>query len=88
MRGGTVGPFEAPVLMYSVTPLLTIIKYEHCFIVLWHDPSHMFVIKIRCYFFFSEEGPRSRRYGCTAVLRLLVQPCDEDENDYFMSFSK
>jgi hypothetical protein len=35
--------------------------------------------------FFSGEGPRSRRYGRTAALRLIVQPCDED--DYFLSFS-
>jgi hypothetical protein len=33
--------------------------------------------------FFSGEGPRSRRYGRTAVLRLIVQPCDEDEDDYY-----
>jgi hypothetical protein len=40
-------------------------------------------------FFLSGEGPRSRRYGRTAALRLLVQPCDEDEDDdyYFLSFS-
>jgi hypothetical protein len=34
----------------------------------------------------SGEGPRSRHYGRTAALRLLVQPCDEDgddDNDYF-----
>jgi hypothetical protein len=39
--------------------------------------------------FFSGEGPRSRRYGHTAALRLLVQPCDEgdDDDDYFLSFS-
>jgi hypothetical protein len=37
-------------------------------------------------FFFSGEGPRSRRYGRTAAMRLIVQPCDEDEDDdYFMS---
>jgi hypothetical protein len=39
--------------------------------------------------FFSGEGPRSRRYGRTAALRLLAQPCDEDDNDddyYFLSF--
>jgi hypothetical protein len=29
--------------------------------------------------FFSGEGPRSRYYGRTAALRLIVQPCDEDE---------
>jgi hypothetical protein len=38
---------------------------------------------------FSGEGPRSRRYGRTAPLRLLVQPSDEDDDDddYFLSFS-
>ena len=29
--------------------------------------------------FFFGEGPRSRSYGRTAALRLIVQPCDEDE---------
>jgi hypothetical protein len=39
-------------------------------------------------FFFSGEGPRSRRYGRTAALRLLVQPCDEDDDDdYFYPFA-
>jgi hypothetical protein len=34
--------------------------------------------------FFSGEGPCSRHYGRTAAMRLLVQPCDEDEDDdYF-----
>jgi hypothetical protein len=35
----------------------------------------------------SDEGPRSRRYGRTAAMRLIVQPDDEDEDDYFLSFS-
>jgi hypothetical protein len=30
-------------------------------------------------FFFFAEGPRSRSYGRTAALSLLVQPCDEDD---------
>jgi hypothetical protein len=35
----------------------------------------------------SGEGSRSRRYGRTAALRLLVQPCDEDDDDdYFCPF--
>jgi hypothetical protein len=38
-------------------------------------------------FFLSGEGPRSRRYGRTAALRLIAQPYDEDEDDYFLSFS-
>jgi hypothetical protein len=32
--------------------------------------------------FFCEEGPRSRLSGRTAALRFLVQPCDEDDDDY------
>jgi hypothetical protein len=40
------------------------------------------------FIFFSGEGPRSRRYGRTAAMRLIVQPYDEDEDgDYFSSFS-
>jgi hypothetical protein len=39
-------------------------------------------------FFLIGEGPRSRRYGRTAALRLIVQPCDDNEDDcYFLSFS-
>jgi hypothetical protein len=39
-------------------------------------------------FFFCGEGPRSRRYGRTAAMKLIVQPYDEDEDDdYFLSFS-
>jgi hypothetical protein len=39
-------------------------------------------------FYFCGEGPRSRCYGRTVVLRLIVQPCDEDEEkgDQFFSF--
>jgi hypothetical protein len=44
-----------------------------------------------CVIFFSDEGPRSRRYGRTAALRLLVQRCvedddDDDDYDYFCPF--
>jgi hypothetical protein len=35
-----------------------------------------FQVFILFYFF---EGPRSRCYGRTAALRLIVQPCDEDD---------
>jgi hypothetical protein len=38
------------------------------------------------FFFFSGEGPRSRRYGRTAAMRLIVQPYDDDDY-YFLSFS-
>jgi hypothetical protein len=34
-------------------------------------------------FLLIDEGPRSRHYGRTAALRLIVQPCDEDGNDYY-----
>jgi hypothetical protein len=43
--------------------------------------------------FLVVKGPRSRRYGRTAALRFLVQPCDEDGDDdddddyYFLSIS-
>jgi hypothetical protein len=35
----------------------------------------------RSFFFFCflREEPRSRSYGRTAALRLIVQPCDEDD---------
>ena len=34
------------------------------------------------------EGPRSRSYGLTEALRLIVQPCNEDEekDDQFSFF--
>jgi hypothetical protein len=34
-------------------------------------------------FSFSGEGPRSRRYGRTAAMKLIVQPCDEDGDYYY-----
>jgi hypothetical protein len=42
------------------------------------------------FFLFGIEGPRSRSYGRTAALRLIVQPCDENEekDDQFFHFSK
>jgi hypothetical protein len=41
-------------------------------------------------FFVCGEGSRSRSYGHTAVLRFIVQPCDEDEekDDQFLNFYK
>jgi hypothetical protein len=36
--------------------------------------------------FFFLEGPGSRCYGCTTALRLLVQPCDEDDDDYIIPY--
>ena len=34
--------------------------------------------------FFCGEGPRSRSYESTAVLRLIVQPCNEDDQFFFI----
>jgi hypothetical protein len=34
----------------------------------------------------SGEVPRSRRYGLTSALRFLVQPCDEDDDYFFVPF--
>jgi hypothetical protein len=34
---------------------------------------------VKNFFFILGEGPRSKSYGRTAALRLIVQPCDEDE---------
>jgi hypothetical protein len=58
------------------------------------DQNHVFSFLLRkersirlLFFIFGGEGPLSRRYGRTAALRLLVQPCDEDERkiiDFFI----
>jgi hypothetical protein len=39
-------------------------------------------------FFFCGEGPRSRCYGRTAALKLIMQPCDEDaeKDNQFLNF--
>jgi hypothetical protein len=45
----------------------------------------------KLFFFYCGEGPRSRSYGRAAVLRLIVQPCDEYEakdDQFFFSFFK
>jgi hypothetical protein len=57
----------------------------------WRGQGQLYFIQVSLnplgdILFFSGEGPRSRRYGRTAALRLIVQPCDEDEDDYFLSF--
>jgi hypothetical protein len=46
-------------------------------IVLKHVDLHTFTLK--SFFPFCGEGPRSRHYGRTAGLRLIVQSCDEDD---------
>jgi hypothetical protein len=59
------------------------VKRDYIREVFWRVPRQTYV-----FFFFSGEGPRSRRHGRTAALRLIVQPYDEDEDDYYiLSFS-
>jgi hypothetical protein len=43
---------------------------------------------IHDFFFVLGEGPRGRSYERTTALRLVVQPCDEDEEkgDQFLFF--
>jgi hypothetical protein len=44
--------------------------------------------KLRFIAIFFEKGPAARCYGRTAALRLIVRPCDEDEekDQFFFSF--
>jgi hypothetical protein len=50
----------------------------NAYTVCFNDGSHTVV----CFFLFIE-GPRSRCYGRTTALRLIVQPCDEDDAVFF-----
>jgi hypothetical protein len=45
------------------------------------DVRDFCLLCVVCFLFI--EGPRSRFYGPTAALRLIVQPCDEDEEVFF-----
>jgi hypothetical protein len=49
----------------------------------WASPDLLLVfIELSTWLFIlggRGEGPRSRCYGRTAALRLIVQPCDEDD---------
>jgi hypothetical protein len=40
---------------------------------------HFEVLSKYVFIFLFREGPRSRCYGRTAALRLIAQPCDEDD---------
>jgi hypothetical protein len=55
-------------------------------VILLKVPKNSFPI-----FIFCSEGPRSRIYGHTATLRLIVQPCDEDkekDDQFFLILSR
>jgi hypothetical protein len=49
---------------------------------IWKFENCKFEKKKFVHYFFIE-GPRSRCNGRTAALRLIVQPCDEDEEVFF-----
>jgi hypothetical protein len=42
-------------------------------------PFILFYLFFFSLFFIFLEGPRGRCYGRTAALRLIVQPCNEDD---------
>jgi hypothetical protein len=44
------------------------------------------VISINFVVFLSGERPRSRRYGRTTAMRLIVQPYGDDDDDYYYFF--
>jgi hypothetical protein len=65
-----------------ITPMISV----YCAVRIESSTDYVSTLRV----VFCSEGPRSRRYGRTAALRLLVQPCDEDDDDYdddFLSFS-
>jgi hypothetical protein len=54
---------------------------------LWHHACVSVCVSFPSIIFFCGEGPRSRSYGRTAALRLIMQPCGEDEEkdyDFFI----
>jgi hypothetical protein len=67
-------------IMRSVIPIVNLLCKE-----LYEFSLPPFLSSLYCHlssffiFLFFGEGPRSRCYGRTAVLRLIVLPCDEDE---------
>ena len=59
------------------------------FLYCTHDNDRMIEtcnVRIIIKYFLCGEGPRSRSYGHTAALRLIVQPCDEEKYDQIFSF--
>jgi hypothetical protein len=65
-------------LIFILSPLQNKRLHFNCLTVL-HLFSCVHGLLVRfCAVSFNGEGPRSRRYGRTAALSLIVQPCDED----------
>jgi hypothetical protein len=60
--------------IHWVTQTLPVSTGSPCFALVCFTP-----FSFNAFFFFGDEGTRSRCYGRTAALRLIVQPCDEDE---------
>ena len=73
--------------MLVVMKIATIIVYEIKNIIYWAKwllitPNRRLQTDTK-QAFFCGEGPRSRCYGRTAALRLIVQPCDEEDLIFF-----
>jgi hypothetical protein len=65
------------ILQYGYTVLYCIVfVYIYCVYA-----SILYCTAFVYVYCFSGVGPRSRRYERTAAMRLIVQPCDEDEED-------
>jgi hypothetical protein len=61
------------VILEDAVVIFLHITEDHCL----NDLLHITQFSSKWQFFC--EGPRSRCYGRTAALRLIVQPCDEDD---------
>jgi hypothetical protein len=57
--------------------LIAVRKFLNSVVDTWR-----YLYSMRWYFFF--EWPRSRCYGRTAALRLIVQPCDGDDLFFYV----
>jgi hypothetical protein len=82
-RGLYVGPISGPEESYRVWCVCVIVKPRY-----WGGPGPVRAVAPLGNNFFCGEGPRSRCYGRTAALRLIVQTCDEDEKviSFFLIF--
>jgi hypothetical protein len=67
--------------VFGHTHILTVRHVPPLSFTHYHWKQHAYADRDSVGIFLSGEGPRSRRYGRTAALRLLVQPCDEDNDD-------
>jgi hypothetical protein len=73
----------AIISLYSINWLVFITETECVYCAVRTESSNRIQVTV----FLFGEGPRSRRYGGTAALSLIVQPCDKDEEKYDQFFS-